>query len=181
MKKPTTKKADSNMLFWLFVALTFMALSFGTRLHDPVLHGAWAWASGWQVSDWEAGLTTGSTSAILGAKGVSTWRIWGFYMFPSIAIFVGAFIINIIKPNRFIRVIGLVVMALNLASFDPGNIGSDAQKATALLTERGWSEMQAYGLHYIIAITFITLYTLYLYIVIENSNRDASNRFRRLI
>lgn len=175
------KKKSENIL--LIIMVTFLTLSVGTFLHDPLLHGAIALINGWDISSYESYLTTGSTSVQLNSASAlkaDTAQLWVFYMFPSLFLFTAAWLVNIFYPDRLTRIIGVLVMALNLGSLEPANAGSDADRAAQVLVYGGWSEFTASAAHWIILFTAVLMLALFLFVVIEDSNKDAKARQKGL-
>lgn len=178
-----SKLETNNTYVLLTILLSFFTLAIGTRIHDPILHSIVAILNGWSITEWESGLMIGSTTAMISAAtatNTSTTMFWLYFMFPPIFIYVVSFLINVFFPNRLIRVSGFILMALNLASVNPEIKGSDAYNAAVFLTTRGWSETTAFGIQYLIMFGFIVLYGLYLYISVEDNDKDARNRMKNL-
>ncbi|CAG0948591.1 MAG: hypothetical protein OIN86_12935 [Candidatus Methanoperedens sp.] len=183
MKIKRQNRTESNNFIYMVILITFIALTLGTFVHDPLLHGFIAKLNGWQIGDYETGLMTGSTDAIISfseASKATTLSYWLFYMFPSIFIFFGVIILTLINPNRLILVAGIVMTFLNLSSLNPSIQGSDAFNSVQMLMTRGWTESSAYGLHYGIWGLFWILWVLYIYISIENNSKDTKNRIRNI-
>lgn len=175
-------KKSENIL--LIIMVTFLSLSIGTFLHDPLLHGFIALINGWDISSYQSYLTTGSTTAQLNtasALEATTGKLWLFFMFPSLFLFFGSWLINIFYPDKLTRIVGTLVMALNLGSLEPANIGSDADKATQVLINGGWTEAQASMTMWGIMVIAVLLLALFLAVVIEDSNKDAKGRMMGLI
>src|SRR5659263_183036 len=150
-RKQRQSGVESNNFIYMVLLITFIALTLGTFVHDPLLHGFIAKLNGWEIGNYETCLMTGSTDAIIGfseASRATTLQYWLFFAFPSIFIFIGTFIITLINPNRLILTGGIVLTFLNLSSLNPSIVGSDLYNANQMLITRGWVESQAYVLHY---------------------------------
>lgn len=177
------KKETSNDYIYLTILTVMTVFGIGTILHDPLLHSIIALLNGWHLNSYTISLGTGSTDAFatpLQLANTPTFNYWLFYMFPSLFIFILSFMIILFNPNRLIIVAGLIFMSLNFSSLLPGLPGSDAYNAIQFLISRGWSEPHAFALHYIILIVMFIIWSLYLYIVIENSPRDIRSRTQNI-
>ncbi len=173
------KKSDN---FLLSVVLVFLALVIGTQIHDPLLHSIIIWINNWQLGDWQSGILTGSTEALISISSMNdipTMNLWIFYMFPAITIFTLIYLLTMRSTSRFVLIAGTVIMALNIASFSPSITGSDANSALNLLILRGWSNLSAYLLMYGMFLFALILYGIYIYIAIENNPSDARKRLNR--
>lgn len=169
-------KQDST---YTIIILVFFIMILGTRMHDPVLHGAIAWLNGWGISDYSSGLTTGQTTATVAAT-ASALALWEFYMFPGLFIFVTTIVATIYRPEREILIMGIILMAMNISSFDPAITGSDAYNAVQVLISTGTGDGLAYSAHYALLITIVILWAMYLYVAIETNPKDARTRIRGL-
>jgi len=168
-------RKESTDYLYLSILTGFIVIGLGTLIHDPYLHSFIAIINGWPVTDYTSGLATGSTD-ILASINASTPSLWIYFMFPSMSIYIISFTLLLYNPNRLIIIVGLLLLMLNFASLLPNIPGSDAYNAVQLLISRGWSEVSAYTLHYIITFIIILILLLFLYIGIENNPKDARSR-----
>lgn len=171
---------ESNDIWYLTILIVFSTLSIGTFFHDPLLHGIIAYWNGWEIETFETGLITGSTTVLASTK-ASTWSVWLYFMFPSIAIFITVIIATWLKPDRLLMVAGIILMSMNIPSLKPDLVGSDAYNAVQYLIFKGWSETGANVLHYILFIAILILWGLYLYISVENNSKDVKARMKNII
>lgn len=174
------RKKEGNDYIYFSVLAVFAVIGIGTFFHDPILHGIIAYWNGWQIESFETGLMTGSTTVLASLK-ASTWSIWLYFMFPSIAIFIIVIIATWFKPDRIIMVAGIILMSMNLPSLKPDLQGSDAYNAVQYLVAKGWSELGANVLHYILFILILIIWGLYLYITVEDSRKDAKARMNNIV
>lgn len=178
------KAKEGNDYKYLTIFIIFISLAFGTFLHDPILHSIVAIANGWELSEYQSGLMTGETTVIATASqasGASTFSFWLYFMFPSLFIYILTMIITILKQDRLLRVAGVVLLSLNLPSLNPEISGSDSYNAVQFLVTRGWTELSAGALHYSILLGALVVYGLYLYIIIEDSNKDSRTRTQNIM
>lgn len=174
-----SRKKESNDYIYYSIIIVFIGLSAGTFLHDPILHGLAATINGWSIDSYDSGWMTGSTSVI--APKTAGWQpFWFYFMFPSLVIFILTLAITIIRPERFIRVGGIILISLNLPSMNPTIIGSDAYNAVNMLAKSGFSEGFAYMMHYLLFFLILVVWGIYLYIVIENDSKDSKKRVENL-
>ena len=68
MKKTHGKGESNDPIYFSILAVFFLMLGAATFLHDPILHGLFAYANGWEVTDYETGLMVGSTFSISPTK-----------------------------------------------------------------------------------------------------------------
>lgn len=174
------RKNEGNDYIYYTILTIFATIGIGTFFHDPLLHGIIAYWNGWQIEGFETGLMTGSTTVLASLK-ASTWSIWFYFIFPSIAIFITVIIATWMKPDRLIMVAGIILMSMNLPSLKPDLIGSDAYNAVQYLIMTGWSETGANVLHYILFILILILWGLYLYITVEDKQTDAKARMKNIV
>lgn len=178
-------KQQSDTKYYILIIL-LLTLSIGTFLHDPLLHGLMARLNWWSVDSYSSNLFTGQTSTLV-PKSASTESIWLFFMMPSIVIIISIFIVTYIAlisstfDDRFILLIGVILIGLNITSLYPGVTGSDSDNALKVLIDRGIPEITAYLIHYAIFLVFFVLWSLYLFIAIENNPKDAKKRLHSLI
>lgn len=175
---------ENNDYIYLTILATFIVLSLGTFVHDPILHSAVALYNGWQIGDYNTGLMVGQTSAIASAfqaAHTTTFNFWLFFMFPAMFIFVATLIAVIIKPDRLVIVSGRILLALNLASLNPSIPGSDAYNAIQFLTTRGWTEFSAYAAHFLLLGIMVIIWGLFEYIGTENNPEDARKRAANIV
>lgn len=174
------RKKEGNDYIYFTILIIFVTIAIGTFWHDPILHGIVALLNGWEIETFETGLMTGSTTVLASTK-ASIWSVWLYFMFPPIAIFVAVIIATWFKPDRLIMVAGIILMSMNLPSLKPDLQGSDAYNAIQYLVIKGWSELGANALHYILFITVLILWGLYLYVTVENNSRDAKARMKNIV
>lgn len=178
-------KQQSDTKYYILIIL-LLTLSIGTALHDPLLHGLMAKINGWSVDSYSSNLFTGQTSAMV-PRSATTESIWLFFMAPSIIIIISIFIVTYIAlisstfDDRFILLIGIILIGLNIPSLYPGITGSDSDSALKILIDRGTPEITAYLIHYTIFLVFFVLWSLYLFIAVENNAKDAKKRFKSII
>lgn len=174
------KSPMPNTYIYLTLLVSFVVFSLISYLHDPFLHTIiGTYVNHWQFDSYTTSIGTGSTNFLVTSSDVAntpTFNYWLFYMFPSMTVFILAFVLVFYNPNRLIIVGGLIAMALNFSSLLPNIPGSDAQKAVDVLISRGWSEPSAYGVALLITIIMFLIAGLYLYIAIENNPKDAKAR-----
>jgi len=171
----TRKEQKSNFYFTIFLVL----LAFiGTRIHE-LIHWTYAYLSGWEASS-TSGLLSGFTDVIMQTP-PSPISLWFFYMAPAIIIYITIILITVYHPDRFARVMGIVIIALNLASYSPEIPSSDSYNALQVLLTSGVHSFTANLIHWIIYLSAIAIYIIYIYIVIEDNNKDAVKRIRTLI
>lgn len=175
-----SRKKESNDYILYTVLSVFGFIALGTFYHDPILHGIIAYWNGWGIEGFETGLMTGSTTVLASIK-ASTSSVWLYFMFPSIAIFITVLIATWLKPDRIIMVAGIILMSMNLPSLKPDLQGSDAYNAVQYLITKGWSELGANALHYILFIAILIIWGLYLYITVENNPKDAKARMENIV
>ncbi len=177
------RKSDTQ---YYIIVIMLLSLALGTALHDPFLHGMVAHINGWTVESYSSNLFTGQTSTIAPVN-APTNQIWVFYMFPAMFIIIATFIVTYLAlmtssiDDKFIMVIGIVLVALNMPSLYPGITGSDSDSAMRILTERGMPEFSAVIIHYAIFLIFFVLWSMYLFIAVENNTKDAKKRLNSLI
>lgn len=177
-------RTSHNYNFWMSIILVLLAILIGTHLHDPILHGAIIYMNGWQLGSVQTGLLTGSTEAIISVASMNdipTLSLFIFFMAPAIFIFLLVYILTIKSTSRFILIIGIILLGLNIASFSPSITGSDASKALELLILRGMSTIEAYTLMYAIFILALFLWGIYIFIATENDYKDARKRLNYVL
>ncbi len=180
--KAAQKESGDNLYLTILAVIAVLAL--GTFIHEAFLHGIIALINGWTLDSFTYNLMTGQTVATATAAQAartSTFMFWLFFMFPGIIIYAVTFIIAIIKPERPITVAGIILLALNLASFNPQINGSDSYNAVQFLMTRGWAESRAYIFQFLLLGAAILILSLYLYVVIENNEKDARKRAESII
>lgn len=177
------KKSDTQ---YYVIVIMLLSLALGTALHDPFLHGIVAHINGWTVESYSSNLFTGQTSTMAPVN-APTNQVWVFYMFPAMFIIVAIFIVTYLAlmtstmDDKFILVIGIVLVALNIPSLYPGITGSDSESAMRILIDRGMPDFSAVIIHYTIFLIFFVLWSMYLFIAVENNPKDAKKRLNSLI
>lgn len=173
-------KKSSDMQYYI-LAIMLITLSAGTMLHDPLLHGIMAKLNGWSIDSYSSNLFTGQTTSLV-PKNATTSSIWWFFMMPAVFIIIATFIVTYIAlvsssfDDRFVLVIGVILIGINITSLYPGVSGSDSDNALKTLIDKGTPEITAYLIHYAIFIVFFVLWSFYLFIAVENNSRDAKKR-----
>ncbi len=165
--------------FWMSIILVFLALLVGTSAHDPILHSVIIWINGWQLGEFNSGILTGSTEALIGVSSmneISTISLLIFYMFPAVFIFLLVYILTIKSTSRFVLITGTILLGLNIASFSPSISGSDANSSLELLILREVPPISAYIFMYGIFIFALIVWAAYIYVAIENNPKDAKRR-----
>ncbi len=178
-------KQQSDTKYYIIIIM-LITLGAGTFLHDPILHGLMAYMNGWSVESYSSNLFTGQTTS-LAPSNATTNSIWLFYMFPSMAIIILTFIVTYIAlmsstmDDRFILIIGTILIGLNITSLYPAVEGSDSDNALKILIDRGTPEPIAVLFQYTIFIIFFILWCYYIYIAIENNSGDAKKRMKGVL
>jgi hypothetical protein len=161
--------------FFLFVLIFSSALLSLTIFHDPILHGAIAMLYGWQITDFNVGILNGYTS--ITTLTATTLQMWTFYMFPAVFLCSLSFILLYLHPNRLTFIFVLILFILNINSLNPYASGSDAYKASELLSK---ALLPAEAIHLSIFIFFVLLFAATAYVVVENNTNDANKRLRAM-
>ncbi len=178
------KNTSHDYNFWLSIILVFLALLVGTSFHDPILHSVIIWINGWELGAWQTGLLTGNTEALIAVASmdnIPTLSLFIFYMFPASFIFVLVYLLTIRSTSRFILIIGLILLGLNISSLSPSITGSDASEALKLLILRSWNPITAYLFMYSIFVVALLAWAIFIYIAIENNPSDARRRMNYII
>lgn len=172
-------KRESKLHLYLTALFIMLGLTIGTGLHDPVLHGLIAYINGWTVTSYSSGFIVGSTD-VTGSDDISTWGKWWFYMLPSIFIFTFVFVVTLVNPHRLLRILGIVLIGLNLPSLSPEISSSDASQSINILILAGWDSMSAYALHWLLYLIAILVWILYLYIINDDNMKDVQSRISNI-
>lgn len=180
----SNRESKNNYDFWMSIILVLLSVIIGTGFHDPVLHSVIIYINGWELGAWQAGLLTGSTEALISVssmESIPTLNLFVFYMFPATFIFALVYLLTIKSTSRFVLIVCIILLGLNIASFSPSIIGSDANSVLELLILRGMPVVTAYTLTYGIFILALLLWAFYIYIAIENNPKDARRRLNYII
>ncbi len=169
-------RKENKSHFYLTIIIVLLAF-LGTRLHEGI-HWLYASLNGWNASS-TSGIITGFTDVTM-QNTPSSLSLWIFYMLPAFVIYIAIMLVTIYHPDRFMRVVGIVLIGLNLATFSPELLGSDSYNALQVLITAGISSLTANIFHWLIYLLAIAVYIIYIYIVIEDSNSDASKRVKTI-
>lgn len=159
----------------IMLAITYISFGVLTFLHDPVLHCIPALIFDWDIVSWETGILTGNV--IVNTINATTWELWWYFMTPPITLCSFALLTTILYPSRFMAIPSLVLFLLNLGSLDFNIDGSDSNKALLALLNHGVDPLYAHLLHYGIFIGSIAIFGFFLFVMFEDSIKDAM--FRR--
>ncbi len=169
-------RKENKSHFYLTIIIVLLAF-LGTRLHEG-LHYVIGYVNGWNPTS-TSGLLSGFTEVSMQTM-PSAISLWTFYMLPPVVLYLLVMIVTIYHPDRFMRVIGIVIVGMNLPSFSLELSGSDSYNAMQVLITSSMNSLTANLIHWGIYLLAIAIYIIYIYIVIEDDNSDVLKRIKTI-